>query len=134
MRANKPKRFLLSLLAALALCAGSPPAATSDERAPTVRLIIDYGDGVQKTFQRIEWKEKLTVFAALQAAAKHPRGIKPEHSGSGDSIFIKAIDDCENEGQGGRNWRYSVNGESGRTSAGIAEVKAGDEIVWRFAR
>ena len=68
-----------------------------------------------------------------EAAAKHPRGIKLEHSGSGETTFIKAIDDAANEGQGGRNWRYSVNGESGRVSAGIAELKAGDQILWRYA-
>jgi hypothetical protein len=133
MRRNRRASIGCSALAVLALC-GSPHIAPAQEAAPSVRLIIDYGDGVQKTFQRIEWKEKLTVFAALQAAAKHPRGIKLEHSGSGESLFIKAIDDCENEGQGGRNWRYLVGGESGRVSAGIAEVKAGDEIMWHFAR
>ena len=120
-----------AIFAALVQCS---LLAAQENAPPSVRLTIDYGDGVQKTFPRIEWKEKLTVFAALQAAAKHPRGIKLEHSGSGESTFIKAIDDCENEGQGGRNWRYSVNGEGGRISAGIAEVKAGDEILWRFAR
>ena len=109
-------------------------AASAEEQAQTVKLTIDYGDGVQKTFLNLEWKAKLTVFGALQAAEKHPRGIKIEHSGSGEAIFIKAIDNAANEGQGGRNWRYSVNGEGGRTSAGIAELKPGDQILWRYTR
>ena len=124
----KPIAFRALLLLALAAL------AQAQENAQAVKLTIDYGDGVQKVFVNLEWKEKLTVFAALQAAEKHPRGIKLEHSGSGDSVFIKTIDDAENEGQGGRNWRYSVNGEGGRVSAGIAELKAGDQILWRYAR
>jgi hypothetical protein len=116
----------------VALCGAA--AAQAEPQAQTVKLTIDYGDGVQKTFLNLEWKEKLTVFGALQAAEKHPRGIKVEHSGSGETTFIKAIDDAANEGQGGRNWRYSVNDEGGRTSAGIAELKPGDRILWRFAR
>jgi len=129
MRAMSDRRswsLLLVLLGSAALQA--------QEAAQTVRLTIDYGDGVQKTFLNLEWKEKLTVFGALEAAEKHPRGIKVEHSGSGETIFIKAIDDAANEGQGGRNWRYSVNDEGGRTSAGIAELKPGDRILWRYAR
>jgi hypothetical protein len=106
----------------------------AQEPAQAVRLTIDFGDGVQKVFLNLPWKEKLTVFGALQEAQKHPRGIKIEHSGSGETTFIKAIDDAANEGQGGRNWRYTVNGESGQVSAGIAELKAGDQILWRFGR
>ena len=127
---NLPAIHLPAILVALAGVANTH----AQEQTQTVKLTIDYGDGVQKTFLNLEWKEKLTVFAGLQAAEKHPRGIKLEHSGSGDTIFIKAIDDAANEGQGGRNWRYSVNGEGGRTSAGIAELKPGDQILWRYAR
>jgi hypothetical protein len=47
-------------------------------------------------------------------------------------VFITAIDDAANEGDGGRNWRYTVNDQPARTSAGVAEVKAGDTILWRF--
>jgi len=97
-----------------------------------VRLTIDYGDGVQKTFSALEWKDKMTVFDALEAAEKHVRGIKVKHTGAGETVFITAIDDAVNEGRGGRNWRYTVNDERASTSAGVAEVKAGDTILWRF--
>jgi len=105
-------------------------AAAQD--APSVRLTIDYGDGVQKTFSALEWTEKMTVLDALQAAEKHPRGIKVKHTGAGETVFVTAIDDVANEGRGGRNWRYTVSDHPARTSAGIAELKAGDTILWRF--
>jgi len=101
---------------------------------PTVRLTIDYGDGVQKAFVAIPWREKLTVFEAMQAAAQHPRGIKLQHTGSGETTFVTAIDDRANEGQGGNNWRYEVNGQRPPVSAGVAELKAGDTVVWRFGK
>lgn len=130
-----PRRFwALGVSAALLLSLFGNGVITANEAAQTVKLTIDYGDGVQKTFVSLEWKEKLTVFAALQTAAKHPRGIKVEHSGSGDTTFIKAIDDAANEGQGGRNWKYSINGAGAQVSAGVAELKAGDQILWSYVR
>src|SRR5262245_51037927 len=134
MRNAGSRTWLGSVLLAILILPAATGMARAAEAARTVKLTIDYGDGVQKTFLNLEWKEKLTVFAAMQAAEKHPRGIKIEHSGSGETTFIKAIDDAANEGQGGRNWRYSVDGEGGRVSAGVAELKPGDEIVWRYGR
>jgi len=102
--------------------------------ANVVRLTIDYGDGVQKTFTSLPWKEKMIVFDALQAAENHPRGIKVAHTGRGETIFISAIDDLANEGAAGRNWRYTVNEKPALVGAGAMKLKAGDEIVWRFEK
>jgi hypothetical protein len=120
----------LIMLAASVTC----PANSADENAQHVRLTIDYGDGVQKSFTTIPWKDKLTVFGALQAAAIHPRSIKFSYTGSGETIFITAIDDATNEGAGGSNWRYTVNEKPARYSAGIAELKPGDTVLWKFGR
>ena len=106
----------------------------AQETDPAVRLTIDFGDGVQKTFMSLAWKDKLTVFDALKAAEQHPRGIRVVHTGMGETVFITAIDDCENEGAGGRNWRYTVNDQPARYSAGVAALKAGDSVHWRFMR
>jgi hypothetical protein len=124
-------RFSRRLLVATIIFAAVGFAAAQDA-PPSVRLTIDYGDGVQKVFSALEWKAKMTVFDALQAAEKHPRGIKVKHTGAGETVFITAIDDAVNEGGGGRNWRYTVSDQPARTSAGVAEVKAGDTILWRF--
>jgi len=108
--------------------------ALAQEAAASVRLTIDYGDGAQKSFTALRWKEKMTVFDALQAAEKHSRGIKVAFTGRGESVFITSIDDVVNEGASGPNWRYSVNDQPAQSSAGIMEVKAGDSIMWRFAK
>lgn len=118
----------------LLLVLAAPSMAACQEATRTVRLTIDYGDGVEKSFTALPWKEKLTVFGALEAAAQHSRGIRVAHSGSGETTFVTAIDDLANAGAGGANWRYEVNGQRGSVSAGVFEVKANDAVVWRFAK
>jgi hypothetical protein len=125
------RNCLLGFILAAAFVCGS---LLGDEPASVVRLTIDYGDGVQKTFTSLKWKEKMTVFDALKAAKNHPRGIKVSHIGSGAGVFITAIDGVTNEGAGGRNWRYTVNDTPAQVGAGGMELKAGDVIVWRFGK
>ena len=128
MAGRYPRRLfaLAALLLASSVC--------GQEATSTVRLTVDYGDGATKTFTALAWKDKMTVFDALRAAEKHQRGIRVSHTGMGETIFITAIDDCENEGAGERNWRYTVNDQPARYSAGVAELKAGDTVVWRFMK
>jgi hypothetical protein len=134
---RRKRRRALSLAAlaliGVAIAANARPAQTQD-KAATIRLTIDYGDGVQKLFTALPWKEKTTVFDALQAAEKHSRGIKVAFTGRGEFVFITAIDDAANEGASGPNWRYTVNDQPARYSAGVMELKAGDAVVWRFAK
>ncbi len=132
---SRPRGILIAVVLTALHCAGMPHCAiVAQEAATSVRLTIDYGDGVQKSYTALPWKEKMTVFDALQAAEKHPRGIQLDYSGSGETIFIKAIDDARNEGAGGNNWRYQVNDQPARYSAGVAELKVGDSVVWRFTK
>jgi hypothetical protein len=121
---------------AIVYCTGTgySDVATAQDAVASVGLSLDYGDGVQKTFVALPWKEKMTVFDALQAAEKHPRGIKVASIGRGETIFITAIDNVANEGANGRNWRYTVNDQPAQRSAGVMELKAGDAVVWRFAK
>ncbi|HUE71743.1 MAG TPA: DUF4430 domain-containing protein [Pirellulaceae bacterium] len=109
------------------LAAAAEPAAEK-----SVKLTIDYGDGVQKVFIALPWQEKMTVLAALEAAQKHPRGIKLAQQGSGERVLVTAIDELKNEGRG-RNWLYEVNGKLADKSAGVYELSAGDAVLWRFA-
>lgn len=126
------------LLAFLALCGSlllAPTLQAGDgenaEGGAKVSLVIDYGDGVQKRIT-LPWKKSMTVFNALEAAAKHPRGIDFKSRGKGETLFVTAIDDCENEGSG-RNWTYRINDKSATESCGIAELSAGDVVLWKFA-
>lgn len=126
---NISRRFLAFQALALALAVTSfLPAA---EPTKSVKLTIDYGDGVQKVFSDLAWKEGLTVFAALGQAAEHPRGIKLTHQGKGATTLVTGIDDLKNEGRG-RNWTYEVNGKLADRGCGVWELAAGDAVLWRF--
>jgi hypothetical protein len=136
LRAGLQRRALLVVAVAIVHCtlAANFSQAVAQDTAATVRLTVDYGDGVQKFFAALPWKEKLTVFDVLQAAEKHPHGIKLTFIGRGETIFITAIDGMVNEGANRPNWRYTVNDQPARSSAGVMELKAGDSVVWRFAK
>jgi len=103
-------------------------------KTPSVRLVIDYGDGVEVHFTALEWRSGMTVLDALSAARKHPRGVPFKQRGSGSSALITQIGDVKNGGGGAqsKNWMYSVNAERGEVSAGAQQLKARDVILWRF--
>ena len=124
------------LLAVALLAVGSVAVAAvggraADEAKTTVTLIVDYGDGVEKHFSQIAATPGMTVLQVLEAAQKHPRGIKLVYRGRGETAFLTQIDDLANEGRG-KNWTYRVNGELPPRSFALCEVRAGDTILWRF--
>lgn len=103
--------------------AGSPPA---------VSLTIDYGDGAQKRFPAVPWKDKMTVFDAISWSAKHPHGIQLKHRGRGSLAMVNQIDDLKNSGGSGKNWIFYVNRKLAIRGCGASTLAQGDEILWRF--
>ena len=118
-----------SVVLLLCLVMGSPKLGADEPN--TVRLVIDYNDGVEKHFNAIAWKTDMTVMDVMLAAGKHPRGISFEHKGKGATAMLTKIDDVGNEGRG-RNWLYRVNDKPGDRSMGILQVQAGDTVLWKF--
>ena len=130
----------LAVLAWLTGMFGSTVWASSEpspnDPPATIRLVIDYGDGVEKHFTRLPWQPGMTVFDGLTQAGKMPHGISLESKdyGSGVGVLITRIDDLENQrgGTDGRNWVYEVNGEKAKVSCGKRELEAGDAVRWVF--
>jgi hypothetical protein len=126
------KRLVLICLA-LACLLAHPTSAAADEQTNVVRLAIDYGDGVEKHFTALAWREGMSVLDATKAAQEHPRGIKFQFRGSGETAFLTQIDDLKNEGRG-RNWIYRVNGELAERSFAAIKLAAGDTVLWKFEK
>ena len=105
----------------------------SPPKPKTVLLIIDFGDQFQKHFTGIAWNKDMTIKAVLEAASKHPRGIRFEHRGKGKTAFLLSIDKLKNEGRG-RNWVYRVNNKLGDRSFADFTVQPGDTILWTFGK
>lgn len=106
-------------------------AQEKPERNEKITITIDYADGVEKHFKAIEWQKGMTVFRAMQAAQAHPRGIRFEHRGQGETALLTKIDELANEGAK-RNWLYRVNGKLANESFGIQELSPGDVVLWKF--
>ena len=132
------RSLVLASLVATALATGwtvpRTTARAAEEPAKTVSLAVDYGDGSQKQFTALAWREGLTVLDAVRAAEKHPRGIKCELRGSGDTAFLVKIDDLKNEGGAGRGWMFRVNGKLADRSLGVFPLQAGDAVLWKFEK
>ena len=122
------------VLLAARIAGGLEPAApgASASAEKPVKLIVDYGDGVQKHFTALAWKKDMTVLDAMQMAAEHPRGITFEYRGRGSTALLVRIDNVKNEGAG-RNWIYRVNGKLADRSMGVWRLQPGDTILWSFA-
>lgn len=114
------------------LFATPSPRLCAQERLH-VELTVDYGDGVEKRFPMLPFKPSLTVLGAMEAAGQHPRGIKFEYRGQGETAFLKSIDGLANEGRG-RNWTFRVNDRLGESSFAVHALQAGDKITWRFGK
>ena len=100
------------VLIGLLILAGSTPRSPSaagqqpTEKTKYVHLVVDYGDGVEKHFTQLVWKEGQTAFDMLRAAEKHARGVKVNSRGRGDTAFVQQIDDLPN-GVDDKFWTFS---------------------------
>jgi hypothetical protein len=126
-------RSLAALFAVILLLAGATHDRTFAQAA-TVRLVIDYGDGVIKTMTDLPWSKGNTVLDVMNAAKVHPHGITFSYSGSGSTSFLTRIDDVASEGGGAakKNWQLWVNTMYADRSFGAYEVQAFDVVFWRF--
>jgi hypothetical protein len=128
------RRSAAILLAAMLLAI----AAASDQthaQSATVRLVVDYGDGVMKTITGLPWAKGSTVLDVMNAAKDRPHGITFTYTGSGASAFLTRIDDVANEGGAAakKNWQLWVNTSYADKSFGVYEVQPLDVVFWRFA-
>lgn len=138
-----PNCFYKRLAALLLVVLGvSSALAISEVRAqsPTQLTVMDklrlkIVSGEEKQMFEIESSEKLkTVSDLLKHVAEANETFKYKSRGSGRTFFITEINGQKNEGARGRNWIYTVNGKLGNKSAGLFEIKAGDEIEWNLKR
>lgn len=111
-----------------------PLSGATHTTGKTVRLIVDYGDGLEKRFNTLTWQEGMTVQKALVLAASHPQGITFSQRGSGEMAFLTAIDGLENQGggPGAKNWIYRVNGQQANQSFAIHGLQPADFILWTY--
>ena len=131
-RCNRlPRRSVALAAILLAIAAASDQAHA---QTATVRLVVDYGDGVIKTITGLPWTKGSTVLDVMNAAKDRPHGITFSYTGSRASALLTRIDDVANEGGGGakKNWQLWVNTSYADKGFGAYEVQPLDVVLWRF--
>ena len=76
----------------------------------------------------------MTVLDVLKAAQEHSHGISFSVRNSGETAMVTKVDDLTNQkgAPDAKNWIFWINGRMGDESCGIAEVHAGDTVLWKF--
>ena len=132
-RCNRLTRRSAGVLLAAILLAFAAAGDRAHAQSATVRLVVDYGDGVIKTITDLPWAKGSTVLDVMNAAKDRPHGITFSYTGSGASALLTRIDDVANEGGGARkNWQLWVNTSYADKSFGVYEVQPLDVVFWRF--
>jgi hypothetical protein len=134
-RCNRLTRRAAAILLAAILLAVAAAGDRAHAQSATIRLVVDYGDGVIKTITGLPWAKGSTVLDVMNAAKERPHGIAFSYTGSGASALLTRIDDVANEGGGGakKNWQLWVNTSYADRSFGVYEVQPLDVVFWRFA-
>lgn len=127
--------FLAFKTTSTSLPGGTGPAPVADKVTLSVeKRSINEGDFVAPAAMTIQAGD--TAFTVLKRTLDD-KGMALEFSGSGASIYVKAIgglkelDDAHGSGSG---WMYSVNGTFPKVSAGIYTLKNGDVVRWQYTK
>jgi hypothetical protein len=100
----------------------------------TTSLAIDFGNGVRKEFAALAYRHGMTVGDLMREARKFRPGLQFTQRGAGAMGFVDSLENVANEGGGGRNWLYSLNGEPGTQSFDLQPIDAGAAVLWEFRR
>ena len=110
---------------------GTKTADTPKREIGTVDLAVDFGKDKKPLSIAVVCSEDSTVLSTLERA-HNMKELELEFRGSGETAFVESINGVKNEGAGGNNWIYRVNGKTGDKSAGIYKVDPSDKISWQF--
>jgi len=118
--------------------AGNPPSCVAqtvitDEKAKTVSVMIDEGDGTIKIVRDLAWHDNDTAYDALkQASEKAGAALGVKDYGGELGVFIESIDG--KKGSKDAWWQYWVNNVYGEKGASTALIKPGDVMEWKLTK
>lgn len=105
------------------------PPATAGE---TVALEIDFGNGARREYAALPHRDGMTVGDALRLARDFGPGLEFTHTGDGELSFLTSLDGITNQGAGGRNWLYQIDGRRAKVSYEVQPLARGERVLWQF--
>lgn len=127
--------FNLKSLAASAVVCAAGLAACAEREAAAPAGDVTIGASASGEFaleETIRIMTGDTAFDAMRRLRDDGR-IEFDASGSGETAFVRSINGVANEGAGGRNWTYDLNGACATVGVGAQLVEDGDRVAWRLA-
>jgi hypothetical protein len=95
-------------------------------------LKIDFGDGVISDFDAVTYGSE-ALFQALERKLLEENIGFNHKSFAGLGEFVTQIGSMKG-GDGGKNWRYYVNGVMPQVGVSFYRIKNGDIIEWKFEK
>ncbi len=112
------------------------PQVAATEQPPAIIEVdveIDFKNSTPPLTGKVTLEKDQTAFAALENFARQ-KELKVDFKGQGETLFVMGIGEVANQGAGGINWTYRINGELGDRSSGIFSLKPGDKVLWIFGK
>jgi hypothetical protein len=116
-------------------------AEPNDERPETGEQAVDPAnavilateiEGSGRSSVSLTHQTEMTLLDLMQRAAEHSDDWRFHFQGRGAGAFLTQLAGLENEGAGGRNWQYEVNGKRAEMSFGACPLSRGDRVLWKF--
>jgi hypothetical protein len=108
---------------------------TPVEKAKTVSVMLDYGDGTIKTWDDVDISKSANLFEVLKTLSAGSDGFALDAKPPGEyGVMIDRIGDKKNGDEGGKYWLFYVNGKMGEKSSDNTELKPGDVVEWKFVK
>lgn len=130
-------RVITVIMGLLSITSNAPYADAQEAKPEGVNVVVSFGDGLTWTYENIDYKQGMTVLDAMNAVKlrKH-HALDFAYNGRGQNAFLNSLAGMENEGGGrtSKNWFYRINDKLGNKSFAIAELQAGDTVLWHFGK
>ena len=135
--------FILGLVVVIAIVVGFVlPKLTTEPPSPapliekvavqTLSLEFDSGDEILE-FSDVEINSDENLFDVLQRVTQQNAVEFSYKDFGGDlGIFIESINNSSQQGSKTKWWQYWVNGEYAKVGVSSYQIKAGDDILFRF--
>ncbi|TAL19235.1 DUF4430 domain-containing protein [Patescibacteria group bacterium] len=122
--------------AARPLAPANTPAGSNQlsevQKAKTVSVMLDFGDGTVRTFTDIDVSGTKTVFDLLKSLSESGKGFVFSYQPPGQyGVMVEQIGNKKN-GDEGKYWMFWMNNRLAEVAADRQSVAVGDVIEWKF--